>query len=80
LFDQEERLGAKSQIDAFRSSKEIRNYRIRTAPDPGKQQRWATLLDHAPVNLSRFQIGINLDIDAVKVLFLAKKMEKVSKT
>jgi hypothetical protein len=80
LLDQLQRLGTKRQLDSLRSSKQIRYDRERTALDSSKQKCRPTLFDNATMNLSNFQVRIDLAIDRLKISLLTEKLKILPET
>jgi hypothetical protein len=63
------RLRTKREVDATLRAEQVSNDRITTTFDALEQQRRSTFTDHAPMDLGKLEVRINLGFDSDDFVF-----------
>jgi hypothetical protein len=66
----------KRQVETAFGAEKIGHYRVFAAFDSIEEKRWATLSDHAAMNLSDFEVRINLGFNCYDLIFSGELVEE----
>src|SRR5262249_16625045 len=73
------RFRSERQFDSLIGPKQIGHYRKPTSLHSFEKQRRTAAIDYAPVNLSKFQAGIDFGFNRYEIVFTAEDVEEGTK-